>query len=178
VVGPARPEMISELCRGESARKPLYRHGTYQKATKGREKGENFPPRVAQSRTTCAQTTSQIQTRRASLEARKITLSQGQVGRADCFIPLTNGTHAWIPFFFAADFYGFFFHAIPEGHSTVLTLPELHQLVSDVWLTRHDAELEEERAARRKGRPKSTKEQKLEEAKFREAEEYRTGMGK
>ena len=59
----------------------------------------------------------------------------------------------------------------------MLTLPELHELVSDVWLTRHDAELEEERAARRKGRPKSTKEQKLEEVKLREAEEYRTGMG-
>jgi translation machinery-associated protein 16 len=76
-----------------------------------------------------------------------------------------------------ADFYGFFFHAIPEERGIVLTLPELHELVSDVWLTRHDAELEEERAARRKGRPKSTKEQKLEEVKLREAEEYRTGMG-
>ncbi|KAN0115588.1 Protein of unknown function (DUF2962) domain containing protein [Russula decolorans] len=75
-----------------------------------------------------------------------------------------------------ADFYGFFFHAIPEERGIVLTLPELHELVSDVWLTRHDAELEEERAARRKGRPKSTKEQKLEEVKLREAEEYRTGM--
>ena len=79
--------------------------------------------------------------------------------------------------FFAADFYGFFFHAIPEEPGTVLTLPELHELVSDVWLTRHDAELEEERAARRTGRPKSTKEQKLEEVKLREAEEFRTGMG-
>jgi translation machinery-associated protein 16 len=59
----------------------------------------------------------------------------------------------------------------------VLTLPELHELVSDVWLTRHDAELEEERAARRKGRPKSTKEEKLEQVKLREAEGYRTGMG-
>jgi translation machinery-associated protein 16 len=56
-------------------------------------------------------------------------------------------------------------------------LRELHELVSGLWLSRHDAELEEERAARRKGRPKSTKEQKLEEVKMREAEEYRTGMG-
>jgi translation machinery-associated protein 16 len=80
-------------------------------------------------------------------------------------------------FFSTADFYGFFFHAIPEDPGIVLTLPELHELVLDVWLTRHDAELEEERAARRKGRPKSTKEQKLEEIKLREAEEYRTGKG-
>jgi translation machinery-associated protein 16 len=56
-------------------------------------------------------------------------------------------------------------------------LPELHELVADVWLTRHDAELEEERAARRKGRPNSTNERKLEEVKLREAEEYRTGIG-
>jgi translation machinery-associated protein 16 len=47
-----------------------------------------------------------------------------------------------------------------------------------VWLTRHDDELEQERAARRKGRPKSTKELKLEEIKLRESEQYRTGMGK
>lgn len=59
----------------------------------------------------------------------------------------------------------------------MLTLSELHELVSGVWLTRHDVELEEERATRRKGRPKGTREQKLEEVKLREAEEYRTGMG-
>jgi translation machinery-associated protein 16 len=95
------------------------------------------------------------------------------------------------PFFFVvADFYGFFFHSIPEPHEDdeddgsgggsgvlTLTLSELHELVANVWLTRHDAELEEERTARRKGRPKSTREQKLEEIKLREAEEYRTGMG-
>jgi translation machinery-associated protein 16 len=80
-------------------------------------------------------------------------------------------------FYFPADFYGFFFHAIPEGRGCVLTLPELHELVIDVWLTRHDAELEGERAGRRKGRPKSTKEEKLEQVKLLEAEEYRTGMG-
>lgn len=64
----------------------------------------------------------------------------------------------------------------PEGG--VLTLEELHDIVKDVWLTRHDVELEAEQAARRKGRPKSTKEAKLEEIKLQEAEEYRTGMGK
>lgn len=47
-----------------------------------------------------------------------------------------------------------------------------------MWLTRHDEELEQESAARRKGRPKSTKELKLDEIKLRESEEYRTGMGK
>ncbi|KAI6042095.1 hypothetical protein EDC04DRAFT_2663828 [Pisolithus marmoratus] len=72
------------------------------------------------------------------------------------------------------DVYGFFYHSLPpEG---VLSLQELHSLVRDVWLTRHDHELEEERSARRKGRPKSTKEVKLEEIKLRESEEYRTGM--
>jgi translation machinery-associated protein 16 len=76
---------------------------------------------------------------------------------------------------FIVDVYGFFFHAMPE--SGVLTLEELHAIVKDVWLTRHDHELEEEKATRRKGRPKSTKEAKLEEIKLREAEEYRTGMG-
>jgi len=73
------------------------------------------------------------------------------------------------------DVYGFFYHAIPpEGG--VLTLEELHDIIASVWLRRHDAELEAERTARRKGRHKSAKEMKLEEIKLREAEEYRTGM--
>ncbi|KAG2056712.1 hypothetical protein BDR06DRAFT_952349 [Suillus hirtellus] len=73
-----------------------------------------------------------------------------------------------------ADVYGFFYHAIPpEG---TLSLEELHSIISNVWLTRHDDELEQERTARRKGRPKSTKELKLEEIKLRESEQYRTGM--
>jgi len=73
------------------------------------------------------------------------------------------------------DVYGFFYHAMPpEGGA--LTLEELHDVIKGIWLTRHDIELEAEQAARRKGRPKSAKEMKLEEIKLREAEEYRTGM--
>lgn len=59
----------------------------------------------------------------------------------------------------------------------VLTLEELHHIVGNVWLTRFNEELEEEKAARRKGRPKSSREVYLEDLKLREAEEYRTGMG-
>lgn len=77
--------------------------------------------------------------------------------------------------FYKADLYGFFHHAMPE--EGVLTLEELHQLVRDTWLTRFDEELECHRLARRSGRPKSTKEMRLEELKLREAETYRTGMG-
>ncbi|KAI0642171.1 hypothetical protein C8Q79DRAFT_237318 [Trametes meyenii] len=71
--------------------------------------------------------------------------------------------------------YSFFFHALPpEGG--VLTLEELHFVVRDIWLARHDGEIDAEKAARRKGRPKSAKEMKLEEQKLRETELYRTGM--
>ncbi|KZT27879.1 hypothetical protein NEOLEDRAFT_1130370 [Neolentinus lepideus HHB14362 ss-1] len=73
------------------------------------------------------------------------------------------------------DFYGFWYHAMPPDGET-LTLPTIHDLIKDAWLSRHDAQLEIERFARRKGRPKSTREQQLEETKLREAEEYRTGM--
>jgi len=73
------------------------------------------------------------------------------------------------------DLYGFFYNSIPE--EGVLTLGELHQLVRDLWLTRFENELENHRSARRSGRPKSTKEMKLEELILREAETYRTGMG-
>ena len=71
--------------------------------------------------------------------------------------------------------YNFFYHSLPpEGE---LSLEELHFVVREVWLARLDPEIEAERAARRKGRPKSTKEQKLEEQRLRESEVYRTGMG-
>jgi hypothetical protein len=73
------------------------------------------------------------------------------------------------------DLYGFFYHAMPE--EGVLSLQDLHHIISDIWLTRFDEDLEKERSTRRKGRPKSLKEIKLEELKFREAELYRTGMG-
>ncbi|KAF8892051.1 hypothetical protein BD779DRAFT_1437274 [Infundibulicybe gibba] len=72
------------------------------------------------------------------------------------------------------DVYGFFFHAMPD--EGILSLEDLHHIVREIWLTRHDAAIEQEREERRKGRPKSTKELKLEEIKLREAEEYRTGM--
>lgn len=73
------------------------------------------------------------------------------------------------------DIYSFFYHAIPpEG---VLSLEDLHTIVRDVWLARYDGVLEEEKAARRPGRPKSTREQRIEELKLREAEEYRAGLG-
>ncbi|KAF8216418.1 hypothetical protein K438DRAFT_1925583 [Mycena galopus ATCC 62051] len=57
----------------------------------------------------------------------------------------------------------------------VLTLPELHTLAR-AWVARHDGALAEEQAARRKGRPKSAKEMRIEELKLREQEIYRTGM--
>ncbi|CAG7846926.1 SubName: Full=Uncharacterized protein {ECO:0000313/EMBL:CCA75045.1} [Serendipita indica DSM 11827] len=74
-----------------------------------------------------------------------------------------------------ADRYAFFLHALPPDIES-LSLADLHELIRDVWLTRHDLALEEEQASRRKGRPKSTKEDKLEEAKRRDAEEYATGL--
>ncbi|KAF4569775.1 hypothetical protein EYR40_008755 [Pleurotus pulmonarius] len=72
------------------------------------------------------------------------------------------------------DVFNFFYHAIPE--SGVLSLEDMHTIIKDVWLPRFDEELEAERAARRKGRPKSTKEMKLEEIKLREEENYRAGI--
>ncbi|KDQ26740.1 hypothetical protein PLEOSDRAFT_1113197 [Pleurotus ostreatus PC15] len=72
------------------------------------------------------------------------------------------------------DVFSFFYHAIPE--SGVLSLEDVHTIIKDVWLPRFDEELEAERAARRKGRPKSMKEMKLEEIKLREEENYRAGI--
>jgi len=76
---------------------------------------------------------------------------------------------------FSGHVLGFFYSTLPpEGE---LSPDELHFIVRDIWLPRHDKDLEQERAKRRKGRPKSTKETQIEELKIREAEEYRTGFG-
>ena len=82
----------------------------------------------------------------------------------------THGIYAAI-----VDIYNFFYSAIPSDGE--LSLEDLHTIIRDVWLTRFDPELEEERAARRKGRPKSVMEQRIEDLKAREADVYRTGMG-
>ncbi|KAG8835330.1 hypothetical protein FRC18_000667 [Serendipita sp. 400] len=74
-----------------------------------------------------------------------------------------------------ANRYAFFLHEIPS-EVPALTLLELHDLVKNIWLTKYDLALQEERASRRKGRAKSSKEDQLEELKKQEAEEYRTGL--
>ena len=73
-----------------------------------------------------------------------------------------------------ADFYAFFYNQLPTNGA--LTLEQLHSALKN-WLGRHDQQLEREKAQRRKDRPKSAKEVKLEELKLRESEEYRTGFG-
>lgn len=79
---------------------------------------------------------------------------------------------------FPVDKYTFFYHALPpEEEKAALTLEELHDVVKNAWLTRHDFALEQERSQRRKGRPKSVKETSLENQKVVENEEYRTGLG-
>ncbi|KAK7012256.1 hypothetical protein R3P38DRAFT_1587531 [Favolaschia claudopus] len=80
------------------------------------------------------------------------------------------------------ELYAFLHDALPppkesdngeEGEA--LSLPELHAIAQG-WIARNDAILAEEQAARRKGRPKSAKETRIEELKLREQEIYRTGM--
>jgi hypothetical protein len=78
-------------------------------------KRKSIPPRVSQGRTARAQTAPQIQARRQAPKRAKLR------ARISCSnpLPLLPST---------ADFYGFFFHAIPEKRCTVLTLPELYAL--------------------------------------------------
>ena len=81
----------------------------------------------------------------------------------------------------SVDKFSFFYHAIPpcpaNDSPTALSIDELHDLIQNVWLARHDHALDEEAKSRRKGRPKSAREMNLENQKALEAEEYRTGMG-
>ncbi|KAH7106013.1 hypothetical protein BKA62DRAFT_612403 [Auriculariales sp. MPI-PUGE-AT-0066] len=77
--------------------------------------------------------------------------------------------------FALVDKFTFFFHSIPPD-ADYLPLDELHVLISDVWLARHDTELQTEKAQRRPGRPASMREGQLELIKQSELEEYRTGI--
>ncbi|CEL61846.1 hypothetical protein RSOLAG1IB_04596 [Rhizoctonia solani AG-1 IB] len=74
-----------------------------------------------------------------------------------------------------ADRYAFFFHALPPDVPS-LSLPEVHDIIQSVWLTRHDGALEAERASRRPGRPPSARELALLEMKRQDEEVYRTGL--
>ncbi|KAF7370667.1 hypothetical protein MSAN_00699700 [Mycena sanguinolenta] len=62
-----------------------------------------------------------------------------------------------------------------ERAEEALTLPALHAM-AQAWVARNDGALAEEQAARRKGRPKSAKEMRIEELRLREQDIYRTGM--
>ncbi|KAG8993845.1 hypothetical protein FRB90_000582 [Tulasnella sp. 427] len=73
------------------------------------------------------------------------------------------------------DRFVFFHHALPPD-VPALTLSEVHEIIKDVWLKRHDVAIAEEAATRRKGEPRSSKEDKLQAAKEAEAEEYRSGL--
>ncbi|KAG9041276.1 hypothetical protein FS837_012475 [Tulasnella sp. UAMH 9824] len=73
------------------------------------------------------------------------------------------------------DRFVFFHHALPSD-VPALTLPEVHEIIKDVWLHRHDVAIAEEAATRRKGEPRSSKEDKLLAAKKADEEEYRTGL--
>ncbi|KAG8949863.1 hypothetical protein FRC04_008166 [Tulasnella sp. 424] len=73
------------------------------------------------------------------------------------------------------DRFVFFHHALTSDVPS-LTLPEIHDIIKDVWLHRHDVAIAEEAATRRKGEPRSSKEDKLLAAKEADKEEYRTGL--
>lgn len=75
-----------------------------------------------------------------------------------------------------ADRFGFWFHALPPD-VVALTLAELHAIVNDSWLTRHDEAIQSEVSSRRPGRPPSKREVELRALKPQEEEEYRSGIG-
>ena len=116
--------------------------------------------------------------RKSKLEdlARRRSHKQASQGAGTFFLRVSFGIRVPDPtVVFSVDTHEFFYLALPpEGE---LSLDELHLIVRDIWLPRHDTDLEQERTKRRKGRPKSTREMQIEELKVREAEEYRTGFG-
>ena len=70
--------------------------------------------------------------------------------------------------FSPVNIFKFFYHCLPPENIPCLELSELHAVIRDIWLKRYDDELAEEIKSRRPGRPKSVKEQNIEELKLRE----------
>ncbi|ORX40219.1 hypothetical protein BD324DRAFT_616940 [Kockovaella imperatae] len=68
----------------------------------------------------------------------------------------------------------FFLHSLPSSHP--LSLPALRELITDVYLARHDARISELEGQRRSGRPKDKELIDLEEIKKREQAEWETGI--
>ncbi|KAG8894064.1 hypothetical protein FRB99_001546, partial [Tulasnella sp. 403] len=73
------------------------------------------------------------------------------------------------------DRFVFFQHALPSDVES-LSLSEVHEIIQDIWLHRHDKQLAEEQGRRRKGEPRSAKEDKILAQIEMEKEEYRTGL--
>ena len=147
------------------------RHGSDKLNEKQQnQERKGVSPEIAQSGANGARTAPQIKTFRSSSEK----VQDGIVYQCVKRFAFSESTYRRIGKL--VDKFVFFFHAIPPDR-VALTLEELHSLIRDIWLTRHDSQLEDECLARRKGRPKSTKEMKLEALKEAELEEYRTGMG-
>ncbi|KAG8997780.1 hypothetical protein FRB94_007463 [Tulasnella sp. JGI-2019a] len=75
----------------------------------------------------------------------------------------------------SSDRHVFFCNAISPDVSC-LSLQEVHEIIRDIWLHRHDNILAEEEAKRRKGQPRSMKSERIYGLMEAEKEEYRTGM--
>lgn len=75
-----------------------------------------------------------------------------------------------------ADRFGFWFYALPPDVKA-LTLPEMHGMVAELWLKRHNEAILGEESARRKGRPPSKREIELKALKIQDEQEYWTGIG-
>lgn len=65
---------------------------------------------------------------------------------------------------------------LPPDLERVPDLAYLHAFLQDSFLTRHDDEIAQLDAERRKGRPMSKREEELREVRERERREYQTGM--
>ncbi|WWD18354.1 hypothetical protein CI109_102804 [Kwoniella shandongensis] len=68
----------------------------------------------------------------------------------------------------------FFLHSLSSPHP--LTMSSLKALITEVYVTRNDARINELRAERRPGRPKQNELLVLEEFRRKERHEYETGM--
>jgi hypothetical protein len=92
-------------------------------------------------------------------------MRQGEVLILDGKRRTHSKTNAILWFAFALD---------PEV--SALSLEQVHELCAD-FLARHDEAIAEEERVRRPGRPKSKKQDALEEQRDREAREYENGGG-
>jgi hypothetical protein len=161
--------VIQQLLSGEMGRATTRAATT--KATGQQLKEKIFHPN---SRKACQLERAKL--RKGKLAVASCKRSHKQIAKGMVGIRVYMFCSSQSSFFDKVDRYLFFYHVMPPNVPAI-SLAQLHKIITDTWLKRHDEDLWREQELRYPGRPKTVKEDRILEMQLQDREEYRSGLG-